>query len=194
MAQFPSQSSASDIWSLTDVSRAVQGQNWPIVAQTAYESIATYTVGVGGQTDLTFSSIPDTYKHLQVRWITRSSGGAYNPLIKFNGDSGNNYSWHYLDGNGTSVNVGGATTTNSILIAGVQNTANIFSTAIMDILDYKETTKYKTIKILQGADYNGSGSVDLWSGNWRSNSVVSSITFVTYNAEYSQFALYGIKG
>jgi len=160
----------------------------------SFESIATYTIGAGGQTNITFSSIPSTYKHLQIRWITRSSGGAYNPLIRFNSDTGTNYSWHYLDGNGSSATAGAASTTDSVLIAGVSNTANIFSTAIMDILDYQDTNKYKTIKILQGADYNGSGSADLWSGNWRSNSAISSITFVTYNTEYSQFALYGING
>lgn len=160
----------------------------------AYESIATTVVGAGGQTNITFSSIPSTYKHLQIRWITRSSGGAYNPLIRFNGDAGSNYSWHYLSGNGTSVNVGGVSGDTSILLGGVQATANIFNAAIVDILDYKDTNKFKTVRILQGGDYNGSGEANVWSGNWRSTTAISSITLVTYNAQYSHFALYGING
>jgi hypothetical protein len=192
MAQFPSQSSASDIWSLTDVSRAIQGQNWPILS--SYESIATITVGVAGSASETFTSIPQGYKHLQLRWISRSSGGSYNPIIRFNGDTGNNYSWHYIDGNGSSATAGNTTSTNSILIAGIQGVASTFAVGVMDILDYKDTNKFKTAKILLGGDYNGSGSADLWSGNWRSTAAIDSIYLGFSSAQYSHYALYGIKG
>jgi hypothetical protein len=161
---------------------------------TNFESIATINVGSGGSSSETFVSIPSTYKHLQLRWISRSNGGNYNPIIRFNGDSGNNYSWHYLDGNGASVTSGGAASTSSILIAGIGNTANTFSVGIMDILDYTDTNKFKTVKILQGVDYNGSGAADLWSGNWQSTSAITSMYLGFFSTQYSQFALYGIKG
>jgi hypothetical protein len=164
------------------------------VLETAYESIATITVGAGGSASETFSSIPSTYKHLQLRWISRSSGGNYNPIFRFNGDTASNYSWHYLDGNGSSATSGSAGTDTSILIAGIAGTASTFAVGVMDILDYKDTSKFKTARILQGADYNGSGSVDLWAGSWRSTSAITSIYCGFSSAQYSQYALYGIKG
>lgn len=160
----------------------------------AYESIATITVGAGGSSSETFSSIPSTYKHLQLRWFSRSSGGAYNPIFRFNGDSGNNYSWHYIDGNGASATSGGGGTQNSILVAGIAGTASTFAVGVMDILDYTNTNKFKTVRILQGADYNGSGAVDVWSGAWQSSSAITSIYCGFFSAQYSQYALYGIKG
>lgn len=170
------------------------GDSWATPTFGAFDSIATITVGSGGSSSETFSSIPQTYKHLQLRWISRSSGGGYNPIFRFNGDNGNNYSWHYLDGNGSSATSGAATTTNSILIAGIQGTANTFAVGIMDILDYRDTNKLKTVRILQGVDYNGSGAVDLWSGLWQSTSAISSIYCGFYSAQYSQYTLYGING
>lgn len=164
------------------------------VAAGAYESIATITVGAGGSANETFTSIPGTYKHLQLRWFSRSSGGNYNPIIRFNSDSGNNYSWHYLDGSGSSATSGATASTSSILIAGIAGTASSFAVGVMDILDYADTNKFKTARILQGADYNGSGSVDSWSGNWRSTSAITSIYLGFSSAQYSQYALYGIKG
>ena len=70
----------------------------------------------------------------------------------------------------------------------------IFGTFIVDILDYANTNKYKTMRALDGFDANGSGYAVLWSGNWRSTSAVSTITITggTF-AQYSSFALYGIK-
>lgn len=199
MPQFPSQTSASDIWSLTDVSRAIQGQNWPVM--TAFESIATTTVGAGGQSTITFSSIPSTYKHLQVRLLGRATGSYdYTSVyMRFNSDSGTNYAYHqlYADGSG----VGASSQINQTYVVG-QNlsgalaSTNVFGTMIFDILDYIDTNKFKTIKVLGGVDRNGSGYSDFNSGHWRSTSVVSNITLTTDGnfAQYSHIALYGIKG
>lgn len=160
----------------------------------AFDSIATITVGAAGTSSEVFTSIPQGYTHLQLRWFSRSSGGAYNPTVRFNSDSGNNYTWHYLDGNGTSVNVGGSSATNSILMAGIVGTAGVFATGIMDILDYRNTNKHKTVRVFQGNDNAGSGGVDLWSGCWMSTSAITSINLQFASAQYSHYALYGIKG
>jgi hypothetical protein len=77
--------------------------------------------------------------------------------------------------------------------------ANMFSASIVDILDYANTSKYKTIRVLAGADVNNQTGTTfgLSSGSWRSTSAVTSITIGTsgFNfAQYTQFALYGIKG
>jgi hypothetical protein len=170
------------------------GDAWTTPMFGAFDSIATIVVGAGGSANETFSSIPQTYKHLQLRWFSRSSGGSYNPIIRFNGDTGNTYSWHYLDGAGASAISGGGGGQSSILIAGIAGNASTFAVGIMDILDYTNTNKHKTVRISQGADYNGSGAADLWSGTWQSTSAISSIYLGFSSAQYSHYALYGING
>jgi hypothetical protein len=172
-----------------------------------YQSIATVTVGSGGSASVTFSSIPSTYKHLQIRGIMRSSratfgngGSNYN----FNGDTGTNYSWHSVQGDGSSATARNATTTNRIATNSNAESgapANTFGAIVFDILDYTNTNKYKTTRALAGVDINGTvagygGIIELISGNWRSTSAITSITITADNpnyVQYTSFALYGIK-
>ena len=171
---------------------------------TSYESIATTTVGGGGSSTITFSSIPSTYKHLQIRAIGRTDRaslfGDYGKLT-FNSDSGANYSDHQLQGDGSTVTAAAATSANFIRInrfAAATATANAFGALTIDILDYADTNKYKTLRNLGGIDSNGSGDIFFISGSWRSTTAVSSISIAvgggTVFNQYSQFALYGIKG
>jgi hypothetical protein len=167
----------------------------------SYESIATVTVGSGGQSSISFTSIPSTYKHLQVRGIARSNSGSFGYMtVTFNSDTANNYSWHYLEGTGTTVSAGAAASQPSMVAentTGSTQSSGIFGVFVIDILDYSDTNKYKTMRVLSGADANGSGYIDLDSGNWRSASAINNIT-LNLNAgnfvQYSQMALYGIKG
>ena len=167
-----------------------------------FESIATTTVGVGGQSTITFSDISAKYKHLQLRYIARTDRAQLQDylLLRFNSDTGSNYSYHKLVGDGSSATSAAATSQTSIelaLTAGGTATASIFGAGSIDILDYADTNKYKTTRTLDGLDRNGSGFVTLTSGNWRSTSAVSTITITSYGAanfvQYSSFALYGIK-
>ncbi len=168
-----------------------------------YQSIATVDVGSGGQTPITFSNIPQTYKHLQLRIMSRDArtATANNVFARFNGDTASNYSNHNLIGDGSSTISEGYTNEDAMLFGlSTSNSAaaNIFGVSIVDILDYANTNKYKTVRTLTGADQNGSGTIRLWSSNWRSSSAVTSITLyggTTPNlSQYSSFALYGIKG
>ena len=170
----------------------------------AYDSIATTTVGAGGAASVTFSSIPSTYTHLQVRMIARddrasvtSDSGAF----RFNGDSGTNYAYHALVGTGSSAVASAADTYNRGLIDRFTAStagASTFGSAVMDILDYANTSKYKTVKILGGYANNGEGQIAFSSGLWQSTSAISTILIypnVGSNwVQYSTFALYGIKG
>ena len=75
-----------------------------------FTSLQTVTVGSGGQTTITFSSIPPTYTHLQIRWLARENTGAQadpsqNIRIRFNSDTGSNYSIHRLYGLGSGSGV-----------------------------------------------------------------------------------------
>ena len=166
----------------------------------SYESIATVTL-TSAQNTVTFSSIPSGYKHLQIRGIARTSSGNFydSPTVKFNSDSGANYSYHYLDGYNSSVSAGAATSASFIALyyiaGGVSNT---FGAVVWDILDYSDTNKYKTLRSLAGVDANTSGGgINLGSGSWRNTAAINTITITTVaNAmqQYSSFALYGIKG
>ena len=169
-----------------------------------YESIATVTVGASPSANINFSSIPSTYKHLQIRFSARNnftgSGGGISALVRLNSDTGGNYTNHRLVGDGASATAGaqtGVTATNLGYMSRNGDTSN-FSASVVDILDYKNTNKYKTLRTLSGSDYNGSGYVQLWSGLWLNTSAISSIDIFPDGSaswlQYSSFALYGIKG
>jgi len=168
----------------------------------SYESIATYTVPAGGGVStVDFTSIPSTYTHLHIRGIARSTFSGYGDttvFIRLNSDSGANYSWHRLYGYGS---VGGDTSISATSgIAGItardSEPSGLRAPLIVDILDYKNTSKYKPIQSFSGADFNGSNSIFFSSSNWRNTNAVTSITLYTASnlAQYSSFALYGIKG
>ena len=69
---------------------------------------------------------------------------------------------------------------------------------VTDILDYTDTNKLTTVRTLGGYDVNGAGQFGLFSNLWNNTAAVSTITLRivggTNFAQYSEFALYGIKG
>ena len=166
-----------------------------------FESIASSTVGSGGAATIDFTSIPQTFSHLQIRGLGRNTvaNSDDNIHIRFNSDTTANYSLHYLYGNGASAASGGNSNDNLIIpfrVPGSTSSANIFGVGVVDILDYTNTNKYKTVRSLTGHDQNGSGSAWLFSGNWRSTAAITSISIfygVNNIAQYSSFALYGVK-
>ena len=163
----------------------------------SYESISTVTVGAGGVSSISFSSIPSTYKHLQIRAIANASVQS-RLRMQFNSDTGNNYAVHYLQGSGSAASAVGAANYNQFGLALTNADANIFTASVVDILDYANTSKYKTGRILSGYDKNGSGEMDFQSGVWMNTAAVSTITMYfdssATTTQYSHFALYGIKG
>ena len=169
----------------------------------AYDSIATFTSS-GSTSSITFSSIPSTYTHLQLRILARSAQAASTDSVYFriNGDSTNNYSRHLLSGNGASATATSYYPENVIFagtIAAASSTANSFGAYVVDILDYTNTNKNKVTRSLGGYDANGSGIIDYRSANWNSTTAITSIVLANYTAganfaNGSHFALYGIKG
>ena len=156
-----------------------------------FSSIATLTASES--TSVTFSSIPQTYTHLQIRMFEFESSTGINPRITFNGDGTGSYSWHYMIGNGSTVTAGSSASYGGFIMDQVQSTT-LPNNAIVDILDYTNTNKYKTGRWLQGYDKNGSGNIGLFSGNWRNTAAITSITISDPTfASGTQFALYGIK-
>jgi hypothetical protein len=180
------------------------------VPATSYESIATVSVGSGGAADIEFTSIPSTYTHLQIRGIVKLSrtAGNENLGMRLNSDTGSNYSYHQMIGTGTTITKEGqANQTYMYLgetIGSWASAASMFSPNVIDILDYANTNKYKTIRTLEGGDQNGNaapngdtGKMGFTSGSWRNTNAITSIKIYPTGgtiSQYTTFALYGIKG
>lgn len=162
-----------------------------------YESIATIVPSSTGT--ITFSSIPSTYSHLQVRG-SFTNGNNSSLIVRFNGDTAANYAIHELRGNGSNAAASGTLGTTYAELAtaaGFSSSTSYFNAAVIDILDYANTNKYKTLRALSGYDAIESGALQLDSGLWRSTSAINSITLFIGGSNYvtgSTFALYGIKG
>jgi hypothetical protein len=166
----------------------------------SFESIATQ-VGTGSSATLTFSSIPSTYKHLQIRLIANDGSNNY-VALRFNGDTGANYAQHLLIGDGANVLASANTLRSSAQFVGqAVATTSMVGASIIDIHDYGSTTKNKTIRTFHGWDTNNSGAdggiVRLTSALWLNTAAVTSITLLNLGANFSTtsvFSLYGIKG
>ena len=178
-----------------------------IASATSYESIATVTVGAGGAASAEFTSIPNTYQHLQIRGIPKAVGTAniaVNGLVQINSDTGSNYSRHLLDGNGSVATANGSASQSSIVFcpipdSNISGSGSMFAGFVMDILDYANTNKYKTVRTLSGYDLNNAtyGALRFYTGLWMNTNAITSIKLYADGvnlAQYSSFALYGIKG
>jgi hypothetical protein len=163
----------------------------------AYDALATVTL-TATTASITFAGIPNTYKHLQIRFIARgASGGGI--LTTLNSDTGANYSYHSLTGDGATASANSGVSASNMLFVrngGIQTAASTFSAGVIDLLDYSNTNTNKTLRTLNGGDANGSGNIQLESGSWRNTAAINSAT-LTHNgsgfAQYSQFSLYGVK-
>ena len=164
----------------------------------AYDSIATVTPS--GNTTAVFSSIPSTYKHLQIRFSTGADNSANFIQYNFNGDNTTtNYATHiiYVTGS-TSISSFTATSTSgrAYHLFDVSNGSRGLTVGILDILDYTDSNKYKVSKLTYGFDnaggYREHGTM---SGLWMSTNAINNITF-TLSSNFpanTVFALYGIK-
>jgi len=178
----------------------------PVILPGSYESIATVTVGAGGASSIDFTSISSSYKHLQIRYISRCSRTDVGDSlgIQFNGDTGSNYTRHYIDGNNSVVYFGASTSqtlSNSGYQAAANTAANCFGAGVIDILDYASSNKAKTIRVLAGVEDNtaSAGNIAYRSGLWYATpAAITSIKLLATSGtqnfvQYSSFALYGIK-
>lgn len=176
-----------------------------------YENIQTILIN-GATSSITFSNIPQNYKHLQIRILAQTNRATYNIdglRLRFNGDSGNNYSYHSITADpttgGTTVGASYSSAQSNILFGQVGTTVatNVFGVSIVDLLDYANNTKYKTLRALSGVETNGgaggySGYNGLYSGAWINFNSIYSINIYSDTSssiqQFSSFALYGIKG
>jgi hypothetical protein len=171
----------------------------------SYESIASAT-GTGSSGVITFSSIPSTYQHLQIRAIMKGDDnnvGTIAFVLTLNNDTGSNYAYHELRGDGSSATAAGSSSQTGLTFTGciarthaTQN--DMVGAVIIDIQDYISSTKNKTVRTFGGADLNSAnGRIRLASGLWMNTAAITTLTFTTATGNFTsatQFALYGIKG
>lgn len=151
------------------------------------------SVGSGGAADVTFSSIPSTYTHLQIRCLVQANTSGNSALsLNYNSDTtASNYYRHALLGDGSSASTQAA----QQFYAG-SITDNAWAVNIIDILDYKNTSKYKTTRVLAGRENNSTGAVFFTSHLWMNTNAITTIKVSPAAAnfvQYSSIALYGIK-
>lgn len=168
----------------------------------AYELITSATVSGSSTYEVIFNSVPQNYKHLQLRAIVSASAGSgfSNLALEFNSTGGTSYNRHMLTADGsavTSAYTGGVQ--ESVVGLNVGNNSSIFGAYVVDILDYTSTIKNTTVKSQFGT-YNASGnkSIGLWSSLFTNTSAITRILChqqdgAPYQAN-TRFSLYGIKG
>ena len=156
-----------------------------------YTPIATTTLG-SAASDVTFSSISGSYTDIILVMDAIMSSGDQGVGLRFNGDSGANYSFTFLFGDGSSTTSGRSAPATRI-DAGYINTTR--STNIAQIQNYSNTTTYKTLisRFNPSTQYAGA-----YVGTWRNTAAITSIflypsTTVGTFAAGSTFTLYGVK-
>lgn len=165
-----------------------------VTAGGAMTAIASTTLSTNTRT-ITFSSIPATYDDLMVVTYTKTTTASF-PYFRTNNDSATNYSRIALYGDGASAAVSAATGETSVIFNSTSGTANLFVASQIHILNYKNTSNFKTFIVRQAQDYSGSGQTQLRVALYRSTSAINRIDLDGSGYDFtsgSVFALYGIK-
>jgi hypothetical protein len=162
-----------------------------------YDSLAT--VNPSGVNTITFAGIPSGYKHIQIRMSMIGASGGSLIVGNFNSDTGANYTWHELQGQGTTASAysGTGNTYSRWFGRNVGTSSTAPTVLIVDVLDYANISKNKTVRVLAGMDADGSGEVNLTSSLWLNTSAITSVTVKTHDsvnfATGTSIALYGVK-
>ena len=163
-----------------------------------YDCIATTTLGSATRS-ITFSSIPNTYTDLLVLLSARSEGTDGDSFFTINANTGANYSYRRLSGDGstaTSNSSTGATGGYWAYIPPNSYTSNTFGNVSLYIPNYTSSNN-KSFSVDGVSENNSSGATcRLVAGLWAQTSAITSLEFTTYGADLNQYStatLYGIK-
>jgi hypothetical protein len=172
----------------------------------AYDLIQTVS-GTGTSGTITFTDIPQTYKHLQIRYVARDNGNttvAQPVTMRYNGQT-STYRSHSLSSYGSSVISETSTTMVIGWIPASFGASGSYGAGVIDILDYTNANKTASFRSLNGYTSGGSGDgypngtamVALTSGMRTATTAITSLTFIAgwqWFESASRFSLYGIKG
>lgn len=161
-----------------------------------YEPIAKFDL-TGGYATVDFNSIPSTYTDLKVIFTTIGNVNFYpNIYMRFNGDTGNNYSFMILQGSGSGTpGTNRSNNTDRITLSPPQIQTEQPTLLELDIFSYT-SSRFKSCLAKNSNEWNSSGYVSHIAGAWRGTAAITSISFFTTSWFYNngQVSLYGIKG
>jgi len=172
------------------------------MATSTYNLIASQVVGSGGASSITFSSIPQTYTDLKLVISARSTSTSGAIGFQFNGDTGSNYSWRRIIGNGSSASSGSGTAVTGVAgdETGTDLTASTFSNNEMYIPNYSVSGIAKSVSVDGVTENNATTAYAQLTANlWTGTGAITQITILSYGgssanlAQNSTFYLYGIK-
>lgn len=155
----------------------------------SYTAIASQTL-TSSASSVTFSSIPGTFRDLVL--VSQPIGNQQSALfIRFNGDSGNNYQFVRMSGNGSTASSANSSSQSSINIANLAAmTTTSESTSIVQIMDYSVTDKHKTVLCRFDTPSIATSAI---VGRWANTSAINSIEVLGFDfVAGSTFSLYGI--
>lgn len=155
-----------------------------------YDKIATTTLGSATAT-VTFSSISSAYTDLVVIFVGKLSAAA-TCFLRYNNDSGSNYSQTDMIGDGTSALTQRRSNVSGFRLYDIGASSNPINNLIFSVNNYSNTTTYKTT-LLRGSD--SGGEVGAGVSLWRNTSAINRLDFVTGSGTWSAgstFTLYGI--
>lgn len=165
----------------------------------AYDLLVTTEIGTDSAS-ITFDNLNTLaagYKHLQVRAMTQNTGGSIASLfLQFNSDTGNNYAWHYLFTNSSSPSSAAVTSTDRMIVGNTiaGSVGSIFAPAVIDILDFSNSSKTTTVRALSGTRLGN--RLFMSSGFWNNTSAVTSLTFTDTSNNLksgTRISIYGVK-
>ena len=168
-----------------------------------YELIESSILEAASTSSVTFSSLgtyASTYKHLQVRFTAQTVGTSTTATavnVRLNGDTAANYTYHVMQGQGSSVaSTNQVGVTSMVLQNSLPRTSetNKFGAGVIDFLDAFSSTKNTTLRSLHGSDPSGEKSIGLSSGLWLNTASITSIDISFDFGAGTRVSLYGLKG
>lgn len=163
-----------------------------------YEPIATTTVGTGTST-ITFNSIPGTYTDLRVI-INRFSNTASGAIgVRFNNDTGTNYSYStlYTDGAGTTTS---SNSINATRINASSSGSPQPDLSTVDVFSYAGSTNKICLNTYSGNNNAATFEyIDRIVGLWRNTAAITRIDLFGISGGTNSFqvgtvvTIYGIK-
>ncbi len=152
-------------------------------------------------TSVTFSSIPQGYKHLQLRWTAKNTSTSTTMTLRVNDISTSSYTNHYMTANGSTIGAANFTGSGGVILPFAMpssTTTSAFGQGIADILDYTSTAKHKPVRYVAGVGMNTSQrGVGVGGGVLVDTPAITSLTLLTGANNFavgSRFSLYGSLG
>lgn len=157
-----------------------------------YDPIATTTLS-SATNSITFSSISSGFTDLRLVLFNRGDLGS-TILVRFNSDSGTNYSRVRLQGDGTSATSSLSTNQTAVICGNQPSATNVWGLHTVDVFSYAGSTN-KTCLITASEDANGSGSAQRQVALWRNTAAINTLTISASNnfSAGTTATLYGIK-